>query len=65
YIESRSNVMILKYDKLSGIELKDHLEKNGILVAVVTEEEAISPYIRLTLGSDADNLYFADVLRKI
>ncbi|MCI0470691.1 MAG: histidinol-phosphate aminotransferase family protein, partial [Candidatus Aminicenantes bacterium] len=34
YIESRSNVMILKYDKLSGIELKDHLEKNGILVAV-------------------------------
>ena len=65
YVETRANIMMVKHEKLSGISLIDHLERQGILVAVISDEETISPYIRLTLGSEEDNHYFAEALRQI
>lgn len=65
YIDTRTNIMMIRHNKLSGQELMNHLEKNGILAAVITDEESISPYIRLTLGSEEENRHFARVLREI
>lgn len=65
YVETRANIMMVKHEKLSGAGLIDHLEKHGILVAIISDEEAVSPYVRLTLGSEEENNYFAEVLRKI
>jgi histidinol-phosphate aminotransferase len=65
YVDTRANIMIVKHKKLSGAELIAHLERHGILVSVVSDEDSISPYIRLTLGNEEENHYFAEVLRKI
>ncbi|MCK4763877.1 MAG: histidinol-phosphate aminotransferase family protein [Candidatus Aminicenantes bacterium] len=66
YVDSRSNIMMVKHGKLSGEKLIRHLEKDGIVVALVSsEDESVGKYIRLTLGNDEENSYFAASLKKI
>lgn len=65
YVETRTNIMMVKHENLSGIELIDHLERHGVLVAVISDEDTVSPYVRLTLGNEEENKYFTDVLSKI
>ena len=58
--------MMVKHGKLSGEKLIRHLEKDGIVVALVSsEDESVGKYIRLTLGNDEENSYFAASLKKI
>jgi histidinol-phosphate aminotransferase len=65
YVNTRSNIMMIKHNKLSGTELINHLEKKGIFVAVVNDEESISPYIRLTFGFEEENSHLASVLKQV
>ncbi len=66
YVDSRTNIMMIKHEQLSETELINHLEKNGIIVARVTsEEESIRQYIRMTMGTEEENHYFAGVLKRI
>lgn len=66
YIDSRTNIMMLKHDNLSDEGLIHHLEKSGIIVARVPgEEDLCKKYIRITLGKEEENRYFIDALKKI
>jgi len=66
YINSKTNIIMLKHEKLSDRKFNQHLEKHGIIVARVPEDlESQSQYIRMTLRSQANNKYFTDVLKEI
>jgi len=66
YIDSQTNIMMIKHDKLSDEGLIHHLEQSGIIVARVPgEEDLCKKYIRMTLGKEEENRYFIEALRKI
>ncbi|MCP5108148.1 MAG: histidinol-phosphate aminotransferase family protein [bacterium] len=66
YINTETNIMMLKHHILSGRSLINELEKEGIIVAKVPgDTETLKKYIRTTLGSEEEINFFADVLEKI
>ena len=66
YIESQTNIIMLKHENMAYKQFNHHLEKHGIIVArVPADMEPKGQYIRMTLNSEENNRYFTDILRKI
>ena len=58
--------MMLKHNKLTARSFMNELEKMGIIVAKVPgEDEVLQQYIRVTLGTEEEIRFFADVLGNI
>jgi histidinol-phosphate aminotransferase len=65
YMNSETNIMMIRHIKLSANKLMNHLEKHGIIVAKVPGEDVIlQRYIRATLGTKEELAYFAEVLKR-
>jgi histidinol-phosphate aminotransferase len=65
YINSETNIMMMRHQRLSANKLMNFLEKHGIIVAKVPGEDVLMQrYIRATLGTRDELKYFADVLKK-
>jgi histidinol-phosphate aminotransferase len=66
YIDSETNIMMLKHNTLSGRGFMNELEKDGIIVAKVPgDDEVLQHYIRVTLGTEEEIRVFTDILRKM
>lgn len=66
FIDSQTNIMMLKHNKLTARSFMNELEKMGIIVAKVPgEDEVLQQYIRVTLGTEEEIRFFADVLGNI
>lgn len=66
YVNTDSNIMMLKHHKFSGRAFINALEKEGIIVAKVPgDSEMLKNYIRTTLGSEEEIKYFVEVLKKL
>lgn len=65
FVNTETNIMMLRHHKLSTRKLMNFLEKHGIIVAKVPGEDVLMQrYIRATLGTRDELEYFADVLKK-
>jgi histidinol-phosphate aminotransferase len=65
YINSETNIMMLRHQNLSANKFMNFLEKHGIIVAKVPGEDVLlQRYIRATLGTKDELDYFAEVLKK-
>lgn len=66
YMNTETNVMMMRHHKYSGRAFMNALEKKGIIVARVPgDNEILKHYIRVTLGMEEEMKYFVDVLKKI
>jgi histidinol-phosphate aminotransferase len=66
YVNTETNIMMLKHKKLTGRNFINELEKDGIIAAKVPgESDALKKYIRATLGNDEEIKFFGEVLKKI
>jgi len=66
FINSETNITMLRHIRLSANKLMNQLEKNGIIVAKVPGEHVLlQRYIRATLGTKEELDYFSEVLKKI
>ena len=66
FINSETNIMMLRHIKLPANKLMDKLEKNGIIVAKVPGEDVLlQRYIRVTLGTREEMEYFSNVLKQL
>jgi len=65
YINSETNIMMMRHVNLSALKFMNFLEKHGIIVAKVPGEDVLlQKYIRATLGTKEELDYFASVLKK-
>lgn len=66
YINTETNIMMMKHSKYSGRALINALEREGIIVARVPGDgEILKHYIRVTLGNEEEMKYFINALKKI
>ncbi|MCX6581732.1 MAG: aminotransferase class I/II-fold pyridoxal phosphate-dependent enzyme [Candidatus Aminicenantes bacterium] len=66
YVNTDTNIMMLKHHKFSGRAFINALEKEGVIVAKVPgDNETLKHYIRTTLGTEEEMKYFVDVLKKL
>ncbi|MCP5048507.1 MAG: histidinol-phosphate aminotransferase family protein [bacterium] len=66
YIDTETNIIMLRHHELYANKLMNFLEKHGIIVAKVPGEDLLlQRYIRATLGMKDELEYFAQVLKKI
>lgn len=66
YMDSETNIFMLKHKTFTARELIETLEKSGIIVANVPGEGDVSrKFIRVTVGSEEEMDYFINVLKKI
>ena len=67
YMNSETNIIMIRHQKLSANKLMDFLAEHGIIVAKVPSEEEeviLQRYIRVTLGTRSELDYFLNVLEK-
>ncbi len=65
YINSETNIMMLRHQDFSALKLMNFLERFGIIVAKVPGEDVLlQRYIRATLGTKEELEFFVDVLKK-
>ena len=62
--DSKANFVFTKNDIISGEELYKQLRENNILVRYF-DENVLRDYVRISIGSDENMEYTADVLRGI
>lgn len=66
YIDSETNIMMIKHNKLTSRSFMNELERDGIIVAKVPgEDEVLQQYIRATLGTEEEIKFFIEVLKRI
>jgi histidinol-phosphate aminotransferase len=65
YINSETNIMMIRHRDLSAHKLMNFLEKHGIIVAKVPGDDVLlERYTRATLGTKDELEYFVEVLKK-
>ncbi|MDQ1355206.1 MAG: Aminotransferase class I/II-fold pyridoxal phosphate-dependent enzyme [Acidobacteriota bacterium] len=66
YVNTDTNIMMLKHHKFSGNDFINAVEKEGIIVAKVPgDSDTLKNYIRTTLGSEEEIQYFVEVLKNL
>lgn len=66
YVNTDSNIMMLRHHNFSGRAFINALEKEGIIVAKVPgDSDTLKNYIRTTLGCEEEIQYFVEVLKKL